>query len=808
MPELDPQQRLKIFVRTMLLASVSALTFAWPVHAQTAAPSASSGKPANSAAAKTAKSDKKSDTKAAAPSAKKGTKKDAKADGKPKASTKTADKSKPVGKSTIAKKTAAKLTTKPAVPLPLRRPTMVASAGNTIPLTATSSTASAASPVPREIAPAARASPPRAPLVESSGTTSASDVEAVRRAVATLRSGDPAETLRLAAAMPDPLAGKLTEWIVLRSDNNGASFARYNTFIAANPSWPSLGMLRRRAESMIWAEQTDPQTVLAFFASNPPLSGKGRLSRARAYIAQGDRAKAQALVREAWRNDALPSETETQAREEFGPLFQHGDDKARMERRLYANDEDSGLRAAKRLGGVQLAIARLRIAVNDKAGNTKALTDAVPHDARRDIGFLFAQLQLLRRADKITEAGQLMLTVPKDTSHLHDTDQWWIERRLLARKLLDVNEPKLAYQVARDATPPAKEIYKIESQFTAGWIALRFLNDPQTAMAHFVRIPAVTDNPISLSRAGYWMGRTAEAMGRTQEARKYYESAAQWPTAYYGQISRARIGLGEMVIHAPPASAAQRASIERLELVRALEILYALDERAMVVPFLADLGDKLEDAGALAALGEITARNRDARGMMQLGKAALARGYSFGHYAFPTIGIPEYTPVGPPIDPSLVYSIVRTESAFYQGDVSGAQAMGLMQVTPAAGQYVCKRVGCVFDKKKLLRDSVYNVQLGSAELATVLEDYRGSYIMAFAAYNAGRGRVKEWVARYGDPRDPSVDPIDWVERIPFAETRNYVQRVMENLQVYRVRFGGGSRLMIEADLRRGGGAAE
>jgi soluble lytic murein transglycosylase len=210
----------------------------------------------------------------------------------------------------------------------------------------------------------------------------------------------------------------------------------------------------------------------------------------------------------------------------------------------------------------------------------------------------------------------------------------------------------------------------------------------------------------------------------------------------------------------------------------------------------------------MAALGEITARYRDARGMLQLGRAAVARGYAFGHYAFPTIGIPEYTPVGPAIDPSLVYSIVRTESSFNPGDLSHAQAMGLMQVTPAAGQYTCKRVGCVFDKKRLARDSVYNVQLGSAELATVIEDYRGSYIMAFAAYNAGRGRVKEWVARYGDPRDPSVDPIDWVERIPFSETRNYVQRVMENLQVYRVRFGGGSKLMIEADLRRGSGTGE
>ena len=679
----------------MLLASVSTLAFAWSVHAQNATPAAPPGKPAASTAAKP---DKKADPKVAATPAKKDVKKDTKADSKSKTSTKTADKKKPAAKSATAKKQTAKVAdkpaSKPAVPLPSRRPAMVvASAGTALPLAATagsptnSSIAPAASPVPREIAPATRAAAPRAPLVESSGTTSATDVEAVRKAVATLRNGDPAEALRLAAAMSDPLPRKLTEWIVLRSDNNGASFARYNAFMAANPSWPSLGMLRRRAESMIWAEQTDPQTALAYFASNPPLSGKGRLGLARAYIARGDRTKAQALVREAWRNDALPSETEAQVREEFGTLLQHGDDKARMERRLYANDEDSGLRAAKRLGGAQLAIARLRIAVTDKASNTKALTDAVPHDARRDIGFMFAQLQLLRRADKFAEAAQLMLTVPKDPSHLHDTDEWWIERRLLARKLLDSNEPKLAYQIVRDTATPGKEIYKIESQFTAGWIALRFLNDPQTAMAHFARIPAVTDNPISLSRAGYWMGRTAEAMGRTQEARKHYESAAQWPTAYYGQIARGRLGLGEMVIHPPPVSAAQRGSVERLELVRALEILYALNERTMVVPFLADLGDKLEDVTRLAALGEMTGRHNDARAACcSSASRRSAAACAFDHYAFPTIGIPDYTPIGPQIDRRSSIRSCAPKARSTSGDCRCANAIGLMQVTPEAGQ--------------------------------------------------------------------------------------------------------------------------
>jgi soluble lytic murein transglycosylase len=189
-----------------------------------------------------------------------------------------------------------------------------------------------------------------------------------------------------------------------------------------------------------------------------------------------------------------------------------------------------------------------------------------------------------------------------------------------------------------------------------------------------------------------------------------------------------------------------------------------------------------------------------------LGKAALRRGYALEHYAFPTFGIPEYKAVGPTVDLSLVYAIARQESTFYQGDVSSAKAVGLMQVTPEAGRETAKKFGVTYDWKRLQTDPVYNVQMGAAELGDRMENYRGSYILTFAGYNAGPGRVREWLARYGDPRDPKVDPVDWVERIPFSETRNYVERVLENLQVYRVRLGGGPRLMIEADLHRGAAA--
>jgi soluble lytic murein transglycosylase len=237
--------------------------------------------------------------------------------------------------------------------------------------------------------------------------------------------------------------------------------------------------------------------------------------------------------------------------------------------------------------------------------------------------------------------------------------------------------------------------------------------------------------------------------------------------------------------------------------VRAIEILYDVGERDLIAGGLAELGERSNDVATLAAVGEVAARHQDARAMALLGKAALGRGLPLEHFAFPTVGIPHYGAIGPEVEPGIVYAIARQESSFNPRAISSARAVGLMQMTPAAGRYVANKFGARYDEKRLLSDQTYNVQLGAAELGALIKYYRGSYILSFAGYNAGRGRVKDWIAKYGDPRDPKIDPIDWVERIPFSETRNYVQRVLENLQVYRVRFGGGSKLLIEADLRRG-----
>jgi soluble lytic murein transglycosylase len=710
---------------------------------------------------------------------------------------KSAAKKPTAGKSKDASKDGKSISSKAAaVPIPSARPGSP-SASTTVKVWA---------PGTRETG-TGEAQPPSAPLEQAPALhTSEADLALVKNAFDTLRKAGASKATAAAAGINDPVARKLVEWIILRSDHSGADSARYTAFMAANPSWPSLGAFRRRAESMLWVENAKPARVLSFFDGTPPQSAMGRLVLARAILAQGDSEGAKALVRDAWRNDPIPAEVEKQVLERYPDFLSRADHKARMEKRLFAADKDSALRAAHRLGGADLAIAQARLALGGKGGNVRKLLDAVPADARQDPGYIFAHAYMLRHEEKIAEAAKVLLSAPNDLAQIHDGEEWWVERRIMARKLLDIGDAPSAYRLVAEAAEPTKENSRVERNFMAGWIALRFLDDPAAAATHFARIQDVSSHPTSQARSHYWLGRTAEVLRRPDQARAEYQAAAGSSAAYYGQLARARLGLAALALAPPPARPDKRAEIDRLELVRALEILYALKETALVIPLMADLGSKLDDVGALSALGELAEQQQDARGMLHLGKAALARGLPLDYYAFPAVGVPRYSPIGPGIDNAMLFAIIRQESAFNPADWSAAQAMGLMQVTPVAGRDTCKRFGCSYDVKRLKNDSPYNLQVGAAELGGVMQDYRGNYMLAFAAYNAGRGRVQEWIAKFGDPRDPKVDPVDWVERIPFMETRNYVQRVMENMQVYRARFGD-APLTIETDLRRGASTA-
>jgi soluble lytic murein transglycosylase len=610
------------------------------------------------------------------------------------------------------------------------------------------------------------------------------------------KTGDATDTERTIA---DPAGQKLAEWFILRHSESQASYARYATFISDNPHWPGVTLLRRRAEARLWNDKIDAATVHAF-TSDRPVTAKGQFALARVLLGEGDRDSAQRLVRAAYRSEDLSERTEADVLEAFRDMIGRDDDQARMDKRIGAKDLSAAMRAARRLGDDAVSIVKACSAVKGNDDKASDKLDSVAVDARQDLGYVLCRAQWLKGKEKITEAARLIQSAPRETMALQDTDEWWRLRRSLARKLLDQGDFQRAYEIVRDAALPVMEAYRSDSQFLPGWIALRYLNDAKTALAHFARADEKCINPISLARAGYWRGRATEALGDKEAMRANYEAAARHTTAYYGQLARAKLGLDNIELRTPPQAIPPAGAAN--EVVRAVEMLYALGERETAVAFVADLAEDSTDVPTLSAVADATGRNNDARAMLELGKTALGRGLPLDAYAFPTIGIPQHSPIGPAIDRSIIYSVARTESAFNQRDRSSANAVGLMQVTPEAGRDTAKRFGVEYDWDRMVSDPVYNTQMGAAEISALLAEYKGSYLMTFAGYNAGRGRVRDWIKAYGDPRDPDVDAVDWAERIPFAETRNYVQRVMENLLVYQHRFQGGAPAMATIGQRQ------
>ena len=474
----------------------------------------------------------------------------------------------------------------------------------------------------------------------------AGDLGAIKQALEFVRKGQTGEATAVENMLDDEVGQKLIEWFILRHPKSFASFRRYAAFIDENPNWPSMRQLRRHAEGRLWQEKSDAATVHRFTADQP-VSGAGRLALARALLNEGDRDGAAREAREAWRSQKLSERTEGEALEIFGDLLTREDHLARMDKRIGAKDLAGASRAAARIGSDGAAIIKACTAAAGNAKNAPALLDAVSGDARQDLGFVLCRAQWLMRQNRIADATRVILEARPDTMTLQETDQWWRERRVLARKLLDQKEYQSAYQMVSKAAPPASETYRAEMYFMAGWIALRYLDDPATARAHFDHIDEGSTNPIVLARGNYWRGRAAEAAGDRDAMRTSYEAAAGYSTAYYGQLARAKLGMGGVALREPPRADPCYQPALVGQLLRAAEMLYAIGERDVVLYFVADLAEQSDDVAALSALGELTARHDDAPAMLQLGKTALARGLPLDLYAFPEIGIPRHNQIAP-----------------------------------------------------------------------------------------------------------------------------------------------------------------
>lgn len=635
-----------------------------------------------------------------------------------------------------------------------------------------------------------------ASLPQSLGQFSSNEISALKRSIAAYKAGDIAQGDSISTGLGQSVPGIVAEWVAIRSQAATLGYTRISHFLTAFPDWPTQSLMRRRAEEAIVAEKQPASVVRSFFARTNPVTPGGTLMLAEALMAEGKTGAAVDLIRNKWVSDGFNQDLENKILASFGQHLKRNDHQRRFERAIFSEDADGAMRSAQRLGPEETAIARAAAAVFDKSGNAEKLLSAIPAKAQSEAATQFIRVKQLRRSERLAEAAQVLGQV-NHTSEQQSGTAWWVERRLIARKLVDTNQAALAYKVAAGHAASAIPD-KVEAEFTAGWIALRALNQPDKASHHFDQAAHVAKTPISISRAAYWQGRAAEAQGK--QASSYYQRAAQHATTYYGQLARARLGHSDVPVQPGPQGSVQ--SISHHLGVQGVAALYAADERGLAIALINDLAYSLPDASALDALADLTTAYGDANATLIIAKIATQRNLTLGQHAFPVFGIPQKALNASPIEQAFVYAITRQESAFDPAATSTSGAKGLMQLMPATAKMEAGKVGVDYDASRLT-DPHYNVTLGANFLSRLVDNFNGSYILAIASYNAGPGNAKKWIEVYGDPRQPDVDPIDWVERIPFTETRNYVQRVLENLQVYRAKLGSHQALLINQDIRRG-----
>jgi soluble lytic murein transglycosylase len=644
---------------------------------------------------------------------------------------------------------------------------------------------------------------PKAPLAEVTGSRSAFSAVGLKVALQLLDSKDYSAALTAGVALSDPVDSHIVQWLVVNTTGPGISSARYGEMRKALAGWPAETLVRRRFEQALARENPPAAAVVAALGGSTPVSDDGIALLAGAYVTLGRKGDAAALLAPVWRDPKLSDGLENTIRQEFGSLLSPADRKARMDVLLYAERSNQALRAAKSLGADQQALANAVVAVIKKAPKASAQLEALPASVKRDPLATYARIQHLRRAEKYEEAAKLLLAAPRDRKVLVNPDVWWVERRLVSRELIKAGDARNAYKIAAGHAAESS-VMQAEAEFHAGWYALEFLRDPALARPHFKRIEAVSTMPLSQSRAEYWLGRAAVAAGNLSDASAHFKRAAAYPTTFYGQLALARLGASRLSINAPPAaSAAAKARFNRLELVQAIKRLHELNRGDRADALYRFLAERLTDPVDIALLTDLAEKNVSHQLALHIGKTAWQRGLPVESLAYPTSAIPASAKTTA-VEKPMVYAIARQESAFNPGAVSTAGARGLLQLMPATAKQVAGTVGLPFNQGRLTSDPAYNATLGAAHLGDLVSRFNGSYVMTFASYNAGASRVNAWMKAYGDPRDPKVDVVNWIELIPFTETRNYVQRVMENVQVYRARLGAPA-LKIESDLKRGRG---
>ncbi|MCC5997207.1 MAG: lytic transglycosylase domain-containing protein [Oceanicaulis sp.] len=645
--------------------------------------------------------------------------------------------------------------------------------------------------------PAPRLAPPVPNHVES---LSDADFSLLRRAMRAANDDDWGFVREAIYQIEDEAARNLVLWRMAVSDPR-ASFSDLHMALDALEGWPRQAAIQREAEWKIEDSGFSPAMIAAWFETREPLTGEGRVALGRALIALERTEEGREHIRTAWRGQSMRLSFQTDTLREFGAILTRDDHAERVDYLLWAGQRTAASRLIPELTQGEQRLAQARISLAARQAGVDAAVNAVPSPLQAHPGLLYERARF-RRQRRVGDALPLLLELPDQHQNPGALSSMWTERKLMILDRVRERDWETAYALAA-GHGMSSGVDFADAEFNAGWIALTGLNRPELALEHFLSLEEGVRTPVSLSRAKYWQGRAAEAAGELELARERFLAAAEHPTAYYGQLAILALGPDAAEITLPPdpdPAPAVRAAFEARTEIRAVRLLAEIGSEYFFRVFIFHFANAAETPEEVAMVADIALDHMRLREAVRAAKSSRTSGTALAERAYPMIDLPQNAPIFP--DAALTLSVIRQETEFDARAISGAGARGIMQMMPATARQTAAQLRLPYNLDWLTDDPQYNMVLGMAHLDQVVNAYDGSLVMALAAYNAGGHRVRTWVANYGDPRTGDIDPIDWVESIPFSETRNYVQRVIENVQVYRARMSqtGSAPLTLQSDM--------
>lgn len=628
---------------------------------------------------------------------------------------------------------------------------------------------------------------------ENTRTQTSQGSLAFRNALEVLVNGDAAKAYELAKSIPGDLERRTIQWAAIYFGNGAVDYASVARFAKDAPDFASDSTYKIRIEQALVKSDPSGATVIEQLGGSMPKTLPAQVLLAIAYNNDGQKSRAAHIARAIWVNNFLDPASEKQVLAKLGSLLTTRDHWARAERLLMYGRASSAERLVNLLTPAEQSLANATIAVEKGASNAKTFLARVDPSLRNHPLFYFAHAQQ-DVADGNLAGAVNYLDDPRGA--IPYPGQWWNERASIVRAALAANNPRLAYRAAAEYTSgPEGDL--VDARFQAGWIAGTFLGDPKLARVQFERMAKISTIPSSIAQCHYWLGRTLLKLGDTAQARRAFDVAAKYGTDYYGLLSRAALGRKGVQLRALPPWRGSQAAFDAHDLVQAVKLLHVNGQDAIAKPLLSHFANSLKDSGQLLLAARL-AQTIDAQALtIRIANIANQRGTPLDLFSFPKDPLPPTMKLAD-IDKAAVYAVARQESRFKVDAVSGAGAKGLMQLMPGTAREVAAKVGVHYSPKKLTTDSAYNALLGSTYLASQLRRFDGSLLLAAAAYNAGASNASRWINAYGDPRAPNVDPVIWVELIPFEQTRDYVQRVLANYMVYRARMGDDSMTINDA----------